>query len=255
MTAISKKQETRSLGDIEARLLERVRDLKSPGIRIEDAGRLLPWPGTRLEAAFKRLVAKGQLVRFARSRYYLATEDPSRVACHAWAPSYVSFLTVLADAGFTEQIPRRLDLAYARPSLRTKRWGSLPITWHPIPADAFSGYSARADGALIATPAKAAADLVHRQRDFGGLAPYRSMVEEALRRRPAAEVDEALDAYAGQGGTLRRLLYLRFGPHPVPSRWKRRLGTDLHNPIRLDTTLPGAGVRRGGLLNILEVEA
>lgn len=238
MKSVSTRQKKSALGEVEAQLLAALDALRGPGARLEDAARLVRGPRSRFLAASKRLVSKGHLVRLARGRYYRATEDPARAACHAWAPSYVSFLTVLADAGLTDQIPRRLDLAYAQPVLRRKEWAGLPITWHPVPPDAFRGYSETGDGVLEATPAKAAADLVHRQRDFGGLTPYRDLVRAALRTRPAGEVEQALRAYKGQPGALRRLLYLQ-SERCVPPRWAatvRRL--DLHNPLRLDLTLP-----------------
>lgn len=247
-----KNHEKLSTGELEARLLAQLDRLGAPGVRLEDARRLSPWPGADVPAALRRLARKGRFVRLARGRYYLATADPARAACHAWAPSYVSFLTVLADAGFTEQIPRRLDLAYAQTFLRRSDWGGLPITWHPIPPDAFQGYRARPDGALVATPAKAAADLVHRQRDFGGLGGYRDIIEAALRRRPAAEVAEAVDAYRSRPGTVRRLLHLKFGNRSLPREWTQRVPQDVHNPVPLDPSAAGPRTRKGGTLNIQE---
>ena len=252
MASTSIKHKNLSTGEIEAHVLAQIERLRSPGVRLEDARRLAPWRSANVQAALNRLVRKGRLIRLARGRYYLATADPTQAACHAWAPSYVSFLTVLADAGFTDQIPGRLDLAYAQTTLRRRDWRGLPMTWHPIPPDAFQGYHARPDGVLAATPAKAAADLVHRQRDFGGLTPYRGMIEGALRRRPRPEIRDALEAYRAHSGTLRRLLLLKFGKRAPAADWAGLVPSDLHNPIPLDPLADRNRSENRTPLNVLE---
>lgn len=254
MKTITQKDKKLSTGELEAQILATLQRLDVPGIRLEDAKRLAPRPTADVQAALKRLAHKGRLIRLARGRYYLATADPAQAACHAWAPSYVSFLTVLADAGFTDQIPRRLDLAYAQSVVRRSDWNRLPITWHPIPPDAFRGYVAQENRALVASPAKAAADLVHRQRDFGGLTPYRFMIEAALGRRPAAEVSEALEAYANHSGSLRRLLHLKYGERAPPPQWTGRLPRDLHNPLALDPQRRASSAKPQGPMNIVEAK-
>lgn len=245
-----------AVGRREGDLLDAITRLDTPGVRLDDARRLFPdWPTQGVHLALKRLARKGRLRRLAPGRYYLADVDPARAAGHAWAPAYESFLTILAQSGATEQIPRRLDLAYAHGRLRRADWAGLPITWHPIPPDAFTGYTARPDGALVATPPKAAADLVHRQADFGGVRPYRAMVAHTLRHAKPRELGEALTAYEPQPGTLRRLLHLTWGD-ALPPAWRRRVQRlDLHNPLPLDLLRRPARPRGAGPLNIDDPEA
>ncbi len=241
-----------SLGQLESQILSTVSRLGKPGITLQEAFLLAPDLSRRsVREAFVRLERKAKLIRVARSRYFLPNEEPAAVACQAFPPSYVSFLTVLHDAGFTEQIPRRLDLAYARIHLRHFSWQGLPIHWHPIPPSAFLGYRQKEPSVLEATIAKASADLVHRQKDFGGLEPYRAIVAKSLRDTGQTEYDEAAAAYAERPTTLRRILYLRYPDGMVPPNLLRLLEkVDLHNPVQFDVVRPSKAKPIGGILKI-----
>lgn len=166
----------------------------------------------------------------------------------------MSFLTRLHDEGYTEQIPRRLDLAYARARTRTADWGELPITWHPVPTAAFCCYDARRDGALEATPAKAAADLVHRQKAFGGLKPHGVTVRRALADASDEDLVEAVQSYSVAPGTVRRLIHLTTAVRTLPPSLSDLIADlDTHNPIPLDLTR-----RQGqpmGPMNVISTEA
>jgi predicted transcriptional regulator of viral defense system len=241
-----------SLGRLESQILAVAGRLEKPGITLQEALSLNPDLSRRsVHQAFQRLEKKVQLRRIARGRYFLPGQEPSLVGCHAFPPSYVSFLTVLHDAGFTEQIPRRVDFAYARSHLRRASWGGLPLVWHPIPPAAFTGYQARENGVLEATAAKAAADLIHRQKDFGGVTPFREMIVKALRKSKPSPFEEAAAAYADRPATLRRILYLRYEHERVPPALRRLLHeTDLHNPLPLDALRPSKVKPKGDFLNI-----
>ncbi len=234
------EQMNEAIGKQEAEALKLLGRFGRPVGRLDELAHLAgPQRRAALHETLRRLVQKGILVRITRGRYAEARADPNLVACLAFPPSYVSFLNVLAEAGFTEQIPRRLDAAYAQTRLRRLDWNGLTITWHPIPPEAFVGYATRPDGVLVATPAKAAADLVHRQRDFGGILGYRSMVTQALRDATAKERREAIGAYGAVPGTRRRLLYLAGEEAPAD--------LDARNPIPLDLGSPKGQVQGGGL--------
>lgn len=241
-----------SLGRLETQILAAAGRLEKPGVTLQEALSLNPNLSRRsVHQAFQRLNEKGQLRRIARGRYFLPDQEPALVGCHAFPPSYVSFLTVLHDAGFTEQIPRRIDFAYARAHLRRAWWGGLPMVWHPIPPAAFTGYQARENGVLEATPAKAAADLIHRQKDFGGVTAFREMITKALRQSKPSQFEEAVAAYADRPATLRRILYLRYAQEHVPPGLRRVLQkADLHNPLPLDALRPSKAKPAGDFLKI-----
>lgn len=117
-----------------------------------------------------RWVASGHLVQLRRGLYALAapyrkTEPhPFLVANRLVRGSYVSLQSALAHHGLIpEHVPVTTSVTTGRPQHRENPFGS--FEYHHCPPARLSGYRAEKLGggqeALVATPAKALADLVH----------------------------------------------------------------------------------------------
>jgi hypothetical protein len=117
-----------------------------------------------------RWVAGGRLVQLRRGLYALAppyrrTEPhPFLVANHLVRGSYVSLHSALAHHGLIpEHVPVTTSVTTGRPQRRENAFGS--FEYHHCPRDRLTGYRVERLGggqeALVATPAKALADLIH----------------------------------------------------------------------------------------------
>ena len=117
-----------------------------------------------------RWVAGGRLVQLRRGLYALAppyrkTEPhPFLVANRLVRGSYVSLQSALAFHGLIpEHVPVTTSVTTGRPQRRENAFGS--FEYHHCPPDRLTGYRieklGRGQEALVATPAKALADLVH----------------------------------------------------------------------------------------------
>jgi hypothetical protein len=117
-----------------------------------------------------RWVTSGRLVQLRRGLYALAppyrkTEPhPFLVANRLVRGSYVSLQSALAHHGLIpEHVPVTTSMTTGRPQQRENPFGS--FEYHHCPTDRLTGYRpVRLPGdqeALVATPAKALADLVH----------------------------------------------------------------------------------------------
>jgi hypothetical protein len=117
-----------------------------------------------------RWVTSGHLVQLRRGLYALAppyrkTEPhPFLVANRLVRGSYVSFQSALAHHGLIpEHVPVITSVTTGRPQHRENPFGS--FEFHHCPPDRLTGYRVEKLGggqeALVATPAKALADLIH----------------------------------------------------------------------------------------------
>ena len=116
-----------------------------------------------------RWAKDGRLLQLRRGLYALAppyrkvTPHPFLVANRLVRGSYVSLQSALAYHGLIpEHVPVTTSVTIARPERRENPFGA--FEYHHISRGAFSGYRREALGegqeALVATPAKALADLV-----------------------------------------------------------------------------------------------
>ncbi len=117
-----------------------------------------------------RWVTSGRLVQLRRGLYALAPPyrksepHPFLVANRLVRGSYVSLQSALAHHGLIpEHVPVTTSMTTGRPQQRENPFGS--FEYHHCPVDRLAGYRpVRLPGeqeALVATPAKALADLVH----------------------------------------------------------------------------------------------
>jgi predicted transcriptional regulator of viral defense system len=117
-----------------------------------------------------RWVTRGHLVQLRRGLYTLAppyrkTEPhPFLVANRLVRGSYVSLQSALAHHGLIpEHVPVTTSITTGRPQHRESALGS--FTYHHCSPDRLTGYALEKLGgdqeALVATPAKALADLIH----------------------------------------------------------------------------------------------
>jgi len=123
-----------------------------------------------LRRQLSRWVTSGRLVQLRRGLYALAppyrkTEPhPFLVANRLVRGSYVSLQSALAHHGLIpEHVPVITSVTTGRPQLRENPFGS--FEFHHCPPDRLTGYRVEKLGggqeALVATPAKALADLIH----------------------------------------------------------------------------------------------
>ena len=123
-----------------------------------------------LRRQLSRWVTGGQLVQLRRGLYALAppyrkTEPhPFLIANRLVRGSYVSLQSALAHHGLIpEHVPVITSVTTGRPQHRDNPFGS--FEYHHCPPDRLTGYRVERLGggqeALVATPAKALADLVH----------------------------------------------------------------------------------------------
>jgi hypothetical protein len=123
-----------------------------------------------LRRQLSRWVTSGHLVQLRRGLYALAppyrkTEPhPFLVANRLVRGSYVSLQSALAHHGLIpEHVPVTTSVTTGRPQHRANPFGS--FEYHHCPPDRLTGYRVEKLGggqeALVATPAKALADLVH----------------------------------------------------------------------------------------------
>jgi len=123
-----------------------------------------------LRRQLSRWVASGHLVQLRRGLYALAppyrrTEPhPFLVANRLVRGSYVSLQSALAHHGLIpEYVPVTTSITTGRPQHRENPFGS--FEFHHCPPDRLIGYRVEKLGggqeALVATPAKALADLIH----------------------------------------------------------------------------------------------
>lgn len=123
-----------------------------------------------LRRQLSRWVASGHIVQLRRGLYALAppyrrTEPhPFVVANRLVRGSYVSLLSALAHHGLIpEHVPVTTSVTTGRPQNRENAFGS--FQYHHCPPERLTGYRMESLGggqeALVATPARALADLVH----------------------------------------------------------------------------------------------
>ena len=123
-----------------------------------------------LRRQLSRWVTSGHLVQLRRGLYALApphrkTEPhPFLVANRLVRGSYVSLQSALAHHGLIpEHVPVIASVTTGRPQHRENPFGS--FEFHHCPPDRLNGYRVEKLGggqaALVATPAKALADLIH----------------------------------------------------------------------------------------------
>jgi len=123
-----------------------------------------------LRRQLSRWVRSGQLVQLRRGLYALAppyrkTEPhPFLVANRLVRGSYVSLQSALAHHGLIpEHVPVITSITTGRPQRRENACGS--FEYHHCPPDRLGGYRtskvAPGQEALVATPARALADLIH----------------------------------------------------------------------------------------------
>jgi hypothetical protein len=123
-----------------------------------------------LRRQLSRWVASGHIVQLRRGLYALAppyrrTEPhPFVVANRLVRGSYVSLQSALAHHGLIpEHVPVITSVTTGRPQQRENAFGS--FQYHHCPPERLTGYRTESLGggqeALVATPAKALADLVH----------------------------------------------------------------------------------------------
>lgn len=123
-----------------------------------------------LRRQLSRWVASGHIVQLRRGLYALAppyrkTEPhPFVVANRLVRGSYVSLQSALAHHGLIpEHVPVTTSVTTGRPQHRENAFGS--FEYHHCPPERLTGYRTESLGggqeALVATPAKALADLVH----------------------------------------------------------------------------------------------
>ena len=123
-----------------------------------------------LRRQLSRWVASGQLVQLRRGLYALAPPyrkaepHPFLVANRLVRGSYVSLQSALAHHGLIpEHVPVITSVTTGRPQRRENPFGS--FEYHHCPPDRLTGYRVEQLGgrqeALVATPEKALADLVH----------------------------------------------------------------------------------------------
>jgi hypothetical protein len=123
-----------------------------------------------LRRQLSRWVASGHIIQLRRGLYALAppyrkTEPhPFVVANRLVRGSYVSLQSALAHHGFIpEHVPVTTSVTTGRPQRRENAFGS--FEYHHCPPERLTGYRMEGLGggqeALVATPAKALADLVH----------------------------------------------------------------------------------------------
>jgi predicted transcriptional regulator of viral defense system len=117
-----------------------------------------------------RWVTNGQLVQLRRGLYALAPPyrkaepHPFLVANRLVRGSYVSLHSALAHHGLIpEHVPVITSVTTGRPQRRENLFGA--FEYHNCPPDRLTGYRVETLGggqeALVATPAKALADLIH----------------------------------------------------------------------------------------------
>jgi len=117
-----------------------------------------------------RWVTSGHLVQLRRGLYALAPPyrkmepHPFLVANRLVRGAYVSFQSALAHHGLIpEHVPVITSVTTGRPQHRENPFGS--FEFHHCPPDRLTGYRVEKLGggqeALVATPAKALADLIH----------------------------------------------------------------------------------------------
>ncbi len=123
-----------------------------------------------LRRQLSRWVTSGRLVQLRRGLYALAppyrkTEPhPFLVANRLVRGSYVSLQSALAHHGLIpEHVPVTTSFTTGRPQHRENPFGA--FDYHHCPPDRLTGYRLETLGggqeALVATPAKALADLIH----------------------------------------------------------------------------------------------
>jgi predicted transcriptional regulator of viral defense system len=116
-----------------------------------------------------RWVSSGRLVQLRRGLYALArpyqktAPHPFLVANRLVRGSYVSLQSALAYHGLVpEHVPVVTSVTTGRPQWRENPFGA--FEYHHCPADRLAGYRVETLGgqeALVATPARALADLIH----------------------------------------------------------------------------------------------
>jgi predicted transcriptional regulator of viral defense system len=175
-----------------------------------------------LRRQLSRWVASGRLVQLRRGLYALAppyrkTEPhPFLVANRLVRGSYVSLQSALAHHGLIpEHVPVITSVTTGRPQRRENPFGS--FEYHHCPPERLTGYRterlAGGQEALVATPAKALADLI---RLVPGADSQAYLAELRLANL------EKLDA--------RELLELRVGGRPKIRRALRRLAALSERP-------------------------
>jgi hypothetical protein len=123
-----------------------------------------------LRRQLSRWLTSGHLVQLRRGLYALASPyrkaepHPFLVANRLVRGSYVSLQSALAYHGLIpEHVPVTTNVTTGRPQHRENPFGS--FEYHHCPPDRLAGYRVEKLGggqeALVATPAKALADLIH----------------------------------------------------------------------------------------------
>jgi hypothetical protein len=123
-----------------------------------------------LRRQLSRWTASGKIVQLRRGLYALAPPHrkiephPFLVANRLVRGSYVSLQSALAHHGLIpEHVPVTTSMTTGRPQDRLNPFGS--FAYHHCPAERLTGYRTESLGggqkALVATPAKALADLIH----------------------------------------------------------------------------------------------
>jgi predicted transcriptional regulator of viral defense system len=145
-----------------------------------------------------RWVKGGRLLQLRRGLYALAppyrkvTPHPFLVANHLVRGSYVSLQSALAYHGLIpEHVPVTTSVTTARPQRRENPLGA--FEYHHISPGAFGGYRREALGegqeALVATPAKALADLVRLVPGGDSAVHLAEMRLQSLEKIDPAEIE------------------------------------------------------------------
>ncbi len=195
-----------------------------------DLARLLRLPPASARLAAHRLAAAGLARRIERGKYTVH-EDPLIFASHIAAPSYLSLWSAFHIHGFTDQVPRQVDVMV--PAQRSPiRFGSYRIRFHQTRhlwgyrKEPYAGFPI-----FLAEPEKAILDALL----------WRLPLDE-IRQALRAGLDAAkLVAHArriGNRAAAKRLGFLMQAAGLRTAGLERLVDA---NPVPLDPSLPASG--------------
>ncbi|MBI2645309.1 hypothetical protein HYW94_04015 [Candidatus Uhrbacteria bacterium] len=142
-------------------LLKRINAIPKSTFTFSDIRKIAEMNDESLRVSMNRLVNSGRVLRIIRGVYAhdLAHIDWEHLAQELYAPSYLSFESVLGRVGILSQKPYALTLATTKRT-RTIEAHTMTIRYHHIQPRLYWGYT-REHTVFIAEPEKAFLDLAY----------------------------------------------------------------------------------------------
>ncbi|MBI2151372.1 hypothetical protein HYU21_01450 [Candidatus Woesearchaeota archaeon] len=157
-----------SLSTREAELLNLIESLLL--ISLKQVQRLTGWNAFSIKNAFHSLKNKNILTHLERNSYILTEKIPENIfslACVIRSPSYISFWTACSYYGYTEQLPKTIQLVSIKqfPSLKV---GEYTLETTTFQSKNFFGYK-KINNFAIAEKEKLLIEILYKPEKAGGL--------------------------------------------------------------------------------------